>query len=75
MDFGKCIQELVNPFYTDRQPGDFTTGMPWTEAAAFGNLLGTKIDVNELVGYLELVKSGSTGSGPRYFPGAVLSAD
>jgi CNT family concentrative nucleoside transporter len=34
----------------------FVTGVPWTEAVQVGNLLGTRIVLNEFVGYIELGK-------------------
>ncbi|MFO7653957.1 MAG: nucleoside transporter C-terminal domain-containing protein [Candidatus Krumholzibacteriia bacterium] len=37
-------------------------GVPWSEAPAFGNLLGTKIAVNELVAYLELMAASESGA-------------
>ena len=40
----------------------FVMGVPWSEAAVFGNLLGTKIAINEFVGYIELVTAAQNGS-------------
>ena len=37
-------------------------GVPWSEAATFGNLLGTKIAVNEFVGYIELNEAIKEGA-------------
>ena len=37
-------------------------GVPWSEAATFGNLLGTKIAVNEFVGYIELITARDSGA-------------
>jgi len=42
-------------------PLSWTLGVPWSEAAAFGNLLGTKIAVNEFVAYVELQKAVEAG--------------
>jgi CNT family concentrative nucleoside transporter len=38
-------------------PIAFVMGVPWSEAKTFGNLLGTKIAVNEFVAYIELMKT------------------
>ncbi|MDO9173148.1 MAG: nucleoside transporter C-terminal domain-containing protein [bacterium] len=35
-------------------PLAWTLGVPWSEASTFGNLLGTKISVNEFLGYIQL---------------------
>ena len=37
-------------------------GVPWSEAMTFGNLLGTKIAVNEFVGYIELMNAANSGA-------------
>ncbi|MCX7632833.1 MAG: hypothetical protein N2Z22_05830 [Turneriella sp.] len=37
-------------------PVAFASGVPWQEAATVGNLLGTRIVLNEFVGYIELGK-------------------
>ena len=43
-------------------PLAWTMGIPWDEARTFGNLLGTKLAINEFVGYLELVRAAETGT-------------
>ena len=37
-------------------------GVPWSEAQVFGNLLGTKIAVNEFMGYIELGNAAKSGA-------------
>lgn len=37
-------------------PFAFLTGIPWSEAQAFGGLLGTKLAVNEFLAYADLVE-------------------
>ncbi len=37
-------------------------GVPWSEATTFGNLLGTKIAVNEFVGYIGLTQAVADGA-------------
>ena len=43
-------------------PLAWTMGIPWSEAATFGNLLGTKIAVNEFLGYIELQNAMAAGA-------------
>ena len=43
-------------------PLAWSMGVPWSEAATFGNLLGTKIAVNEFLGYAELQKAVAEGT-------------
>ena len=43
-------------------PLSWTMGVPWSEAQTFGNLLGTKIAVNEFLGYIELQKAAVSGA-------------
>ncbi len=43
-------------------PVAWVMGVPWSEAMTFGNLLGTKIAVNEFVGYIELMHAAADGS-------------
>jgi CNT family concentrative nucleoside transporter len=40
-------------------PVAWLIGIPWSEAQAAGSLLGIKLILNELVGYLELARMGS----------------
>jgi CNT family concentrative nucleoside transporter len=37
-------------------------GVPWSEAATFGGLLGTKIAVNEFLGYIQLQEAVTAGT-------------
>lgn len=43
-------------------PIAWVMGVPWRESAVFGNLLGTKIAVNEFLGYIELQNAVAAGS-------------
>ncbi len=43
-------------------PIAWVMGVPWSEAAVFGNLLGTKIAVNEFMGYIELGNATKSGA-------------
>ncbi|MFO1472176.1 MAG: nucleoside transporter C-terminal domain-containing protein [Turneriella sp.] len=45
------IQQLLGYVFA---PIAFITGVPWSEAVQVGNLLGTRIVLNEFVGYIEL---------------------
>lgn len=47
------IQQLLGYAFA---PIAFITGVPWVEAVEVGNLLGTRIVLNEFVGYIELGK-------------------
>ncbi len=47
------IQQLLGYVFA---PVAFVTGVPWGEAVQVGNLLGTRIVLNEFVGYIELGK-------------------
>ena len=47
------IQQLLGYAFA---PIAFITGVPWGEAVQVGNLLGTRIVLNEFVGYIELGK-------------------
>jgi len=55
---GLSLQEIFGWVFC---PLAWTMGVPWEEARAFGNLLGTKLAINEFVGYLELVRAGHAG--------------
>ncbi len=46
-------------------PLAWTTGVPWSEATAAGQLLGTKTVLNELVAYLDLAKVPDAALGAR----------
>ncbi|MBT7310594.1 NupC/NupG family nucleoside CNT transporter, partial [bacterium] len=43
-------------------PIAFCMGVPWGEATAFGSLLGTKIAVNEFLGYIQLQEAITAGT-------------
>ncbi len=57
------IQQLLGYVFA---PIAFITGVPWSEAVQVGNLLGTRIVLNEFVGYIELGKIKSLLS-PKAF--------
>jgi CNT family concentrative nucleoside transporter len=57
--FGLSLQQIFGWIFA---PLAFVMGVPWSETATFGNLLGTKIAVNELVGYVELVAAKEAGT-------------
>jgi CNT family concentrative nucleoside transporter len=56
---GLSLQQIFGWVFA---PIAWVMGVPWSEAAVFGNLLGTKIAVNEFVGYIELVAAREAGS-------------
>lgn len=43
-------------------PIAWVMGVPWSEAGVFGNLLGTKIAVNEFMGYIALGEATQSGA-------------
>jgi len=43
-------------------PFAWAMGVPWGEARAFGNLLGTKMALNEFVAYLDLTRAAADGT-------------
>jgi len=43
-------------------PIAFCMGVPWGEATTFGSLLGTKIAVNEFLGYIQLQEAVAAGT-------------
>jgi CNT family concentrative nucleoside transporter len=55
---GTSLQEIFGFVFA---PLAWTMGVPWSEARTFGNLLGTKIAINEFVGYIELVGAARSG--------------
>ena len=55
---GLSLQQIFGWIFA---PLAWVMGVPWSEATTFGNLLGTKIAVNELVGYSELIKAREAG--------------
>ncbi len=56
---GTSLEEIFGVVFA---PLAWCMGVPWSEAAAFGNLLGTKIAVNEFVGYIALTEAAGNGS-------------
>ena len=55
---GLSLQQIFGWVFS---PIAWVMGVPWSEAQTFGNLLGTKIAVNEFVGYIELAKAAGQG--------------
>ncbi len=43
-------------------PFAWVMGVPWGEARAFGNLLGTQMTLNEFVAYLDLTRAAGAGT-------------
>ena len=56
---GLSLQQIFGWVFS---PIAWVMGVPWSEAATFGNLLGTKIAVNEFVGYIELMAAQENGT-------------
>jgi len=56
---GFSLQQIFGWVFS---PVAWVMGVPWSEAAAFGNLLGTKIAVNEFMGYIELGAAAESGA-------------
>jgi len=56
---GTSLQEIFGWVFA---PLAWTMGIPWDEARTFGNLLGTKIAINEFVAYIQLVEAGHAGA-------------
>ncbi len=56
---GTSLQEIFGFVFA---PLAWTMGIPWEEARTFGNLLGTKIAINEFVGYIELINAANSGA-------------
>ncbi len=55
---GLSLQQIFGWVFS---PLAWLMGVPWSEAMAFGNLLGTKIAINEFVGYIELAEAARSG--------------
>jgi CNT family concentrative nucleoside transporter len=55
---GTSLQQIFGWVFA---PLAWTMGVPWNEAATFGNLLGTKIAVNEFLAYIELQNAVTGG--------------
>ncbi|MBU8869371.1 MAG: hypothetical protein KOO60_00725 [Gemmatimonadales bacterium] len=56
---GLSLQQIFGWIFS---PLAWVMGVPWSEAMTFGNLLGTKIAVNEFVGYIELMTAAESGA-------------
>jgi concentrative nucleoside transporter, CNT family len=56
---GTSLQAIFGWIFS---PLAWTMGVPWAEARTFGNLLGTKLAINEFVAYLELIRAAETGT-------------
>ena len=56
---GTSLQQIFGFVFA---PISWAMGVPWSEAAVFGNLLGTKIAVNEFLGYIELQNAVAAGA-------------
>ncbi|PIE76396.1 NupC/NupG family nucleoside CNT transporter [bacterium DOLJORAL78_65_58] len=56
---GTSLQQIFGWIFA---PIAFVMGVPWSEATTFGNLLGTKIAVNEFLAYIELSGAMNDGS-------------
>ena len=56
---GFSLQQIFGWVFS---PVAWIMGVPWSEAAVFGNLLGTKIAVNEFMGYIELGAAADSGA-------------
>jgi concentrative nucleoside transporter, CNT family len=56
---GTSLQQIFGWIFA---PLAWTMGIPWSEAQTFGNLLGTKLAINEFVGYLELLQASQSGA-------------
>lgn len=56
---GFSLQQIFGWVFS---PVAWVMGVPWSEAAVFGNLLGTKIAVNEFMGYIELGAAAESGA-------------
>ncbi len=56
---GFSLQQIFGWVFS---PIAWVMGVPWSEAAVFGNLLGTKIAVNEFMGYIELGAAAESGA-------------
>ncbi len=56
---GFSLQQIFGYVFS---PVAWIMGVPWSEAHVFGNLLGTKIAVNEFMGYIELGNAAKSGA-------------
>ena len=56
---GLSLQQISGWIFA---PIAWIMGVPWSEASVFGSLLGTKIAVNEFMGYIELGAAAKSGA-------------
>ena len=56
---GLSLQQIFGWIFS---PVAWIMGVPWSEAPVFGNLLGTKIAVNEFLGYIQLGQAAQAGT-------------
>jgi CNT family concentrative nucleoside transporter len=56
---GLSLQQVFGWIFA---PIAFSMGVPWSESATFGSLLGTKVAVNEFVGYVALMDAAHSGA-------------
>lgn len=56
---GLSLQQILGWLFS---PVAWVMGVPWSEAASCGALLGTKISLNEFVGYIDLAAAKTSGN-------------
>jgi CNT family concentrative nucleoside transporter len=56
---GLSMQQILGWIFS---PVAWVMGVPWSEAASCGALLGTKISINEFVGYIDLAAAKQSGA-------------
>jgi concentrative nucleoside transporter, CNT family len=56
---GTSLQQIFGIVFA---PLAWTMGVPWSEARAFGDLLGLKLATNEFVAYIQLVAAQQSGA-------------
>jgi len=56
---GTSLQAIFGLIFA---PLAWTMGVPWDEARTFGDLLGTKLAINEFVAYIDLVQATREGA-------------
>ncbi len=56
---GLSLQQIFGQIFA---PVAWVMGVPWSEAHVFGNLLGTKIAINEFMAYIDLGAAVSDGT-------------
>lgn len=55
---GTSLQQVFGWIFA---PLSWSMGVPWSEAQTFGNLLGTKVAVNEFLAYIEMQNAVAAG--------------